>query len=490
MKKFGRTKKVILLAIVLAVICMIWILLNGRTYVAKIDFFNEANSLEELNIINENQDIVEITSQAWQDNALSLTLQSRAKGRATITIKKKDGEMIHLFHAYVHSFGVISYNSYLGDCTGCIIIPLASLIWFSYTFYFLLQKYREEKAKNKYQYKNIVYLGLILFVGFAIVNQLFTIWHYRGLVDTIQIVMGLCTIFSLVLLPIAFITFVLVTISNLVLIKKEGFSLHNLLGVFLGVFVCFATVFPEILNRYLFYATWIDVHKENGFARYLQEFVELFVYAGVSYLECILIATIILAIKAAKSIPAFDKDFIIILGCQIKKDGTLTNLLKGRVDRAIDFQKMQKEKTNKDLVFVPSGGKGSDEIISEAEAMKNYLVKEGIPEEKIMIENQSKNTWENIQFSNRIITEKNKQAKIAYSTTNYHVFRAGSIAYEQGLNMDGIGSKTKSYFWINAFIREFIATIVSEKKKHIFILGIIILIAVCMVGLLYLSNII
>ena len=46
------------------------------------------------------------------------------------------------------------------------------------------------------------------------------------------------------------------------------------------------------------------------------------------------------------------------------------------------------------------------------------------------------------------------------------MIRAGSIAYEQGIFMEGIGAKTKAYFWINAFIREFIATLVSEKKKH------------------------
>ena len=83
----------------------------------------------------------------------------------------------------------------------------------------------------------------------------------------------------------------------------------------------------------------------------------------------------------------------------------------------------------------------------------------------IIIENKSKNTLENINFSKKLI--KKKEANIAFSTTNFHVLRAGLIVTSQGIILEGIGSKTKSYFWINAFIREFIGTLYSEKKKHV-----------------------
>ena len=69
---------------------------------------------------------------------------------------------------------------------------------------------------------------------------------------------------------------------------------------------------------------------------------------------------------------------ILILGCQIGKDGSLTKLLQGRTDRAIEFAKMQKNRLGRPIVFVPSGGKGSDEIISEGEAIKRYLIEQGI----------------------------------------------------------------------------------------------------------------
>ena len=169
---------------------------------------------------------------------------------------------------------------------------------------------------------------------------------------------------------------------------------------------------------------------------------------------------------AAKHKPKFDKDFVIVLGSKIKNDGTLTPLLKSRVDAAIKFGKEQKENSGKDIIFVPSGGKGDDEIISEAEAMSNYLLDNGISSENIIIENRSVNTAQNMRFSKDKIDELKKDGKIIFSTTNYHVFRSGVIANNEGIDCEGIGSTTKWYFYTNALIREFIANLFSQKKQH------------------------
>ena len=83
---------------------------------------------------------------------------------------------------------------------------------------------------------------------------------------------------------------------------------------------------------------------------------------------------------------------------------------------------------------------------------------------------------------------KNKDSNIAFSTTNYHVFRAGLLATEIGLNLEGIGSRTKNYFMVNAFIREYIGSIYSEKKKHLIIILIIIFVTISMIIITYLSN--
>ena len=324
-----------------------------------------------------------------------------------------------------------------------------------------------------------------------LVQQLFLLTGLNnGIIDSVNLLLRSANFFSSVTFPAAFITFILVTVSNIQLIRKEGRNWRNMLGCILGIAVCLGTIFPSVLGEFLQITTIVDVHKQNGVAMYVEMFVENAILAVTSYLELVLIGTIILSIKAAKRIPAFDKDYILILGCQIKKDGTLTNLLKSRADRAIEFAKMQKEATGKDIVFVPSGGKGDDEVIAEADAIRNHLVETGIPEERILVENKLANTYENLKNSMELIHKEAKtdDAKIVFSTTNYHVFRSGFFASQQGIKAEGIGAKTKRYFWINAFIREFIAALVSEWKTHIAIILIWLVMIVSMVGIVYCSN--
>ena len=177
------------------------------------------------------------------------------------------------------------------------------------------------------------------------------------------------------------------------------------------------------------------------------------------------------------------------------KDGVLDTKEK------TEFGKMQEEHGGKPIVFVPSGGQGEDEVMPEGQAMANYLRSIGIPEERILIEDKSVNTYENINLSMKLIRanregqtdpslvegrpSKEDPFKVAFSTTNYHVFRAGLLASGMGLNMEGIGSKTKRYFWINAFVREYIATLYAERKVHIRVILTLLLLMLLGSGVLY-----
>ena len=190
----------------------------------------------------------------------------------------------------------------------------------------------------------------------------------------------------------------------------------------------------------------------------------------IAYFECMFLSTVACTYLATKYTPAFDRDYIIILGCGIRKDGGLTPLLKGRVDSAVAFEKKQFEKTGKHAIFVPSGGQGDDEVISESEAMKNYLLNIGIPQEQIVCEDKSVNTMQNMQFSKKAIEKHGgdiEHKKIAFATTNYHVFRGYILARKNGFEAKGISSKTKPYFYFNAFLREFIGVLWEKKVQHI-----------------------
>lgn len=125
---------------------------------------------------------------------------------------------------------------------------------------------------------------------------------------------------------------------------------------------------------------------------------------------------------------------------------------------------------------MPSGGQGDDEIIAEAKAMERYLLENGIPQELILAEDKSTTTHENMMFSKRIIDARTENASIAYSTTNYHVFRSGFLAQEVGVKADGIGARTKWYFWPNAMIREVVGVFSRRSKSQwLFIIGLILL---------------
>ena len=122
--------------------------------------------------------------------------------------------------------------------------------------------------------------------------------------------------------------------------------------------------------------------------------------------------------------------------------------------------------------------------------MKKYLIKCGVDESDILTEDKSVNTRENIKFSDRLIRERTKQAKVAFATTSYHVFRAGVIATSLGLHFEGVGAKTRTHFWINAFVREFLAEMVVERKRHTLAVTFLWLMAFLSMGTVYLAMVI
>ena len=313
-------------------------------------------------------------------------------------------------------------------------------------------------------------LGLVIFINVSIlrqINLLIQNWDLINIIDIYNNTLRSFSYYAMLTLPCIIILSIYSVIANTVLIKKEGFSPRRMLGIFLGIFslmgICSDQTIYYIITRIL-------INADKKIIKYA---LDICINASLSYMYTLIISTLYCNIKAAKHIPKYDKDFIIILGSKINKDGSLTPLLKGRADTAIDFANKQYEHTKKKIIYIPSGGQGSDEIISESKAIEEYLIKRGINKNQIIIEDKAKNTYENMKFSKEKIDTINKEAKISFATNNYHVLRSGIIANGQGIDCEGIGSKTKWYFYSNALIREFVANIVEERKSHIIILIII-----------------
>ena len=329
---------------------------------------------------------------------------------------------------------------------------------------------KKQYEEQKYSYGIIMNLGLLIFININIlrqINLLIQNWKVINIADIYNNTLQSFSFFAMLTLPCIIILSIYSIITNIVLIKKEGFDPRKLLGIILGLLslmgICGSQTLYFVISRLL-------LGTEKQFIKYS---LDICINATLSYLYTLIIATLYCNVKAARHIPKYDKDFIIILGSKIKNDGTLTPLLKARVDKAIDFGNRQFETTKKKIIYIPSGGKGSDEIISEATAIKNYLIKKGIKEKQIIIEDKSTSTTENMRFSKDKIDNINKDAKISFATTNYHVFRSGVIANKEGIECEGMGSKTKWYFYTNALIREFVANLVQEKKSHIILIMLI-----------------
>lgn len=174
------------------------------------------------------------------------------------------------------------------------------------------------------------------------------------------------------------------------------------------------------------------------------------------YASVLFFGFLIMSFLAVKRKPEYNVDYVIILGCSISKDGHLLPLLKARANKAIHFAWDQEIATGKQVRYVPSGGQGKDEIMSEGSAMEFYLLSHGAEDSEVFPEKKSKNTYENMILSKEIIDKINPKAKVAFCTTNFHVFRSGILAQKAGIDAQGIASSTKWYFWPNALMREYV----------------------------------
>ena len=355
------------------------------------------------------------------------------------------------------------YNSVLLSKSIQIILILALIrISIGCTFYI-----KGQYEKRKYSYGIIMNLGLLIFINVNILRQIDLLiqnWNVLNIIDIYNNTLRSFSFFAMLTLPCIVILALYSIITNIVLIKKEGFDPRNLLGIILGVLALLGLLGSQTLYYVI---SRLLVGTDKQFIKYT---LDICINATLSYLYTLIIATLYCNIRASNHIPSYDKDFVIILGSKIRDDGSLTPLLKGRADKAIEFAKNQYKKTKKKIIYIPSGGQGSDEVIADAEAIKNYLIAKGIDKKQIVIEDKSTSTIENMKFSKKKIDKINEKGNIVFSTTNYHVFRSGVIANEQGIECEGIGSKTKWYFYTNALIREFVANLIQERKSHIILI--------------------
>ncbi|MEH7305137.1 YdcF family protein [Neobacillus drentensis] len=160
-----------------------------------------------------------------------------------------------------------------------------------------------------------------------------------------------------------------------------------------------------------------------------------------------------------KEVPK-NADYLIVLGARVK--GTVPSLaFASRINAAGDYLKK-----NKKTLVIASGGKGPGEEISEAESIRRELVKQGISETRIILEDQSTDTYENINFSKRLIPEGAKHGLVV--TNNFHLYRAVSIARDNDLEVQGLPAETPWIAVPKSYSREYLAITKFYLKRYIF----------------------
>ncbi|WP_373897880.1 YdcF family protein [Haloimpatiens sp. FM7315] len=152
-------------------------------------------------------------------------------------------------------------------------------------------------------------------------------------------------------------------------------------------------------------------------------------------------------------------DYIIVLGAGLRGK-TMSPALYERVKKALEYSRK-----NPETKIIVSGGKGAGESVSEAFAMKEYFVENGVNESIIIEENKSTNTYENLLFSRKKLEEIEKKniedLRISVVTNNFHVYRAKFLGKRLGLKLQGIPAEIMPAIKLNFYVREALAVLKS-----------------------------
>jgi uncharacterized SAM-binding protein YcdF (DUF218 family) len=150
--------------------------------------------------------------------------------------------------------------------------------------------------------------------------------------------------------------------------------------------------------------------------------------------------------------PQKNLDYVLVLGAQVK--GTEpSRALRKRLDCALAYAE-----ENPDTILILSGGKGSDEEISEAECMYRYLTGKGLAADRMILEDQSTSTRENLEFSASYLDR--EQDQIGILSNNFHIYRALLLADRAGYqHVCGIPAPSDALMQPHYVLREICAVL-------------------------------
>lgn len=175
--------------------------------------------------------------------------------------------------------------------------------------------------------------------------------------------------------------------------------------------------------------------------------------AGLALLAAVLV---MMAVQAGNR-PGPEDCTVVVLGCQVSANGEPTVMLRDRIDAAYDYLTAHPESR-----CVASGGQNDNEPISEAACIRNTLAARGIDPDRILLEDRSRSTEENLRFTAEIIRQQGLNSRVAIASDNFHQLRASVWARRCGLKAESLGCASWWPLGPGYWAREAVAVVVLE----------------------------
>ncbi len=161
-------------------------------------------------------------------------------------------------------------------------------------------------------------------------------------------------------------------------------------------------------------------------------------------------------IRTALSTPKQGADYVVVLGAQVKGTRPSRALLR-RIQAAADYLEM-----NPCAKVIASGGQGPREDITEAQCIYETLVHMGIDPKRILLEERSVSTWENMDYSAALV---GKEHRFLIVTNGFHLYRAMKTARMLGIKkVSGLAAGEEPVLLVNYYVREFFAWMLYRRR--------------------------
>jgi uncharacterized SAM-binding protein YcdF (DUF218 family) len=168
-------------------------------------------------------------------------------------------------------------------------------------------------------------------------------------------------------------------------------------------------------------------------------------------------------------------DFVVVLGSGLRPDGGVPPLLANRLERGREVWAAVNRRAGEFRpLLIVSGGQGDDEPVPEASAMASYLIARGFPADRLLAEDQSRSTEENLLFSKAIMDELRPGARATVVTSDFHAFRAALLARRLGIRGQVTGARVAGYYRPSAVLREFAAVFLRYRVINLGICAVLV----------------